>query len=171
MTQDELKLLNDLVKIGFPVLGTIAGAVLGAFSTYLITGLNHRNDSVKDRAKRRYDLVLQAANDIAEFEHLIGTYATAVSNKVQGLEGGIDFDEAREAIVNKNQPLRRARMTLKLLGLTEAAAHLEEYLNSTREVVRRGPYLDRDRVAELAKVIVRGPVKVYESLAKELALA
>lgn len=169
MDKDELQLLSDAVKIGFPVFGTIAGAIFGGISTYFLTKLNHRNENSKDTARRRYDLVMQTANDVAEFEHVIGTYATAVSNKVRGLPASMDFEAARSAVTNKNQPLRRARMALKVLGLKDAEAHLEEYLDFTREVVTRGPLLEPERASELAKIIVRGPVKFYECLAKEIA--
>jgi anthranilate/para-aminobenzoate synthase component I len=167
VTSEEIKLLDDLGKIGIPVLGTVLGAVVGALSTFLVTRLNHRNEAAKDRARRRHELLVQCANDIAEFEHLIGTYATAVSNKVQGLEGGINLDDAREAVITKNHPLRRARMSLRLLGFAQASAQFEEYIELTREVIRRGPYLEKQRASELAKAIVRGPVKVYDALAAE----
>ena len=167
MTNEEVQLFNDLVKVGFPVVGTILGGVVGAASTYLVTRLNHSNDRTKETAKKRLELVLQAANDVAEFEHLVGTYATAVSNHVQGFEGAIDIEAALQAIVNRNQPLRRARMTLKILGLKEAEMHLEEYVEITREVVSKGPYLKMPRVSELAKIIAKGPVKFYSTLASE----
>jgi hypothetical protein len=167
MTNEEVQLLNDLVKVGVPVIGTVLGGVLGAVSTYFVTRLNHSNDRDKETTKKRLELVLQAANDVAEFEHLIGTYATAVSNHVQGLEGAIDMEEARQAILTRNQPLRRARMTLKILGLKDAEAHLEEYVELTREVITKGPYLKMPRVSELAKTITRGPVQFYSALASE----
>lgn len=167
MTNEEIQLLNDLVKVGFPVVGTILGGVVGAASTYLIARLNHSNDRAKETARKRLDLVLQAANDVAEFEHLIGTYATAVSNHVQRLKGSIDMEEARQAIINRNQPLRRARMTLKILGLKEAEVHLEEYVELTREVISKGPHLEMPRASELAKIITKGPVKFYSALAYE----
>jgi len=114
MTNEEIQLFSDIVKVGFPVMGTLLGGVIGATSTYFITKLNHKKESNKEAMQKRYELVLQAANDIAEFEHLIGTYATAVSNHVQKLEGAIDMEDARYKLLNNNQPLRRARMTLKL---------------------------------------------------------
>lgn len=167
MTNEEAQLLNDLVKVGVPVMGTVLGGVLGAVTTYFVTRLNHSNDRYKETTKKRLELVLQAANDVAEFEHLIGLYATAISNHVQGLEGSIDLEEARQAVVNRNQPLRRARMTLKILGIKDAEAHLEEYVELTREVLMKGPYLKMPRVSELAKIITRGPVQFYSALASE----
>lgn len=167
MTNEEVQLLNDLVKVGVPVMGTVLGGVLGAVSTYFVTRLNHSNDRDKETTKKRLELVLQAANDVAEFEHLIGTYVTAISNHVQGLKGAIDMEEARQAIVTRNQPLRRARMTLKILGLKDAEAHLEEYVELTREVIAKGPYLKMPRVSDLAKIITKGPVQFYSALASE----
>ena len=58
-------------------------------------------------------------------------------------------------------------MTLKILGLKEAEAHLEEYVELTREVISKGPYLEMPRVSELAKIITKGPVKFYSALASE----
>lgn len=169
MTNEEIQLFSDIVKVGFPVAGTLLGGVIGAVSTYFITRLNHQNDNNKEALRKRHELILQAANDIAEFEHLIGTYATAISNHVQGLKGAIDMEAARHELVNRNQPLRRARMAIKLLNLKEAEAHLEEYLAATREVVTKGPYLKAERISELAKIVTRGPVKFYEALSPELA--
>jgi gas vesicle protein len=169
MTEQEIQLYTDIVKVGFPVVGTILGGVIGALSTYLITKLNHSNEDRKEAIKRRHELVLSAAKDVTEFEHLIGTYATAVSNHVRKLEGAIDMESARLAIVNNNQALRRARMTLKILGLIESEKHLEEYIEVTREVIAYGPNIKPERISVLAKTITKGPVKFYESLAPELS--
>jgi len=179
MSNEELVLLSDFIKIGFPVLGTVAGTILGGFSTYLITRLNHQNEKSKEIARRRLELIMQTANDVTEFENLIGIYAVALSNKVRELDGGIDFEEAKNALMNKAQPLRRARMSLKVLGLKEAEIHLEEYLDLTREIVKRGPDIEREkvlgpveckRVCDLAKIIARGPIRFYECLSREIAI-
>ena len=169
MTNEEIQLFSDIVKVGFPVAGTLLGGVIGALSTYFITRLNHQNENSKEALRKRHELILQAANDVTEFEHLIGTYATAISNHVQGLDGAIDMEAARHEVINRNQPLRRARMVLKLLNLKEAESHLEEYLVATREVVAKGPNLKAERISELAKVVTRGPVQFYESLSPELS--
>ncbi|MBC3832196.1 hypothetical protein H8K33_11790 [Undibacterium amnicola] len=170
MTPAETQLLSDAVKIGFPVLGTIAGTIIGGVSTYLLSKLGHKHDSKKELSKRRFDLLMQTANDVTEFEHLIGTYATEVSNKVQGLKGAVDFEEAKSNIYKNNQPLRRARMALKVLGLKEAEISLEKYIEITRELIRFGPNLSKERASELAKKIVLGPVEFYEALSKELSI-
>jgi len=78
------------------------------------------------------------------------------------------MDTARQAIVNNNQSLRRARMTLKILGLSDAEKHLEEYIEVTREVISYGPNIKPERISDIAKIITKGPVKFYESLAPEL---
>jgi hypothetical protein len=170
MNQLEIQLLADAVKIGIPVFGTIAGTLIGGISTYWVTKLSHSQDDKKELSKRRFELLMQTANDVTEFEQVIGTYASAVSNKVQELKGGIDFEEARLNILTKHHPLRRARMSLKVLGLKEAELNLEKYLELTREVIRIGPNLAKDRAKELAKLIAVGPVDFYESLAKEVSL-
>ncbi|WP_323954808.1 hypothetical protein [Aeromonas caviae] len=169
MTQEEIQLYTDIVKVGFPIMGTVLGGVIGALSTYFITKLNHSNEDRKDAMRRRQELIIEAARDITEFEHLIGTYATAVSNHVRNLDGGIDMDAARKAIVNNNQALRRARMTLKVLGLSKAEGYLEEYIEVTREIIAYGPNIKPERIAVILKVITKGPVDFYESLAPELA--
>lgn len=170
MPPEEIQLLTDAVKIGFPVIGTIVGTLIGGVSTYFITRINHRHDASKELAKRRFELMIQTANDVTEFENLVGRYATELSNKIQGLAGALDFEEARKNIYTKNQPLRRARMSLKVLGLKEAEANLEKYVEVTREVIRYGPNLSKERASELAKQIVIGPIEFYESLAKEISL-
>lgn len=170
MNSEELQFFSDAVKIGFPVLGTVFGAVVGAVATYFVTKLNHQKEESKESARRRYELLIQTATDITDFEHRIGKYSSAVSNKVQGLAGAIDFEEARLDVVKNNHPLRRARMSLKLLGLKDSEKHLEDYLVLTREVIRFGPNLTAARASELSKLIVVGPVKFYESLAQELAV-
>lgn len=169
MTSQEIQLLSDTVKVGFPILGTLLGGVIGALSTYFITRLNHTNENHKEALRKRHELILKAANEIAEFENLIGTYAFAISTHVQGLGGKIDIEEARQNLIKQNQPLRRARMILKLLDLKEAEKHLEEYLEYTREVIAYGPNLKPERASQLAKIVTRGPVSFYESLAPELS--
>ena len=37
MTQEEIQLYTDIVKVGFPIMGTVLGGVIGALSTYFIT--------------------------------------------------------------------------------------------------------------------------------------
>jgi gas vesicle protein len=171
MTNEEIQLYNDIVKVGFPVLGAFLGGLIGALSTFIITKLNHGNENRKEAIKKRHELVLQAATNITEFEHLIGTYATAVSNHIRKLDGSIDMDAAKRALVNNNQSLRKARMTLKVLGLTKSEELLEEYIEYTREVIAYGPNLKAERISELAKIITKGPVKFYESLAPELSVS
>lgn len=170
MTPQEVQLFADAVKIGFPVIGTIAGTIIGGVSTYALAKLGHRYDSQKELTKRRFELLMQAANDVTEFEHLIGSYATAVSNKVQGLKSALDYDAAKANILNNNQPIRRARMTLKILDLPEAEAKLEQYIELTREVMKSGTSLSKERASELTKAIVIGPVEFYKALAREMAL-
>lgn len=171
MTSEEIQLLADAVKIGVPVVGTIAGTLIGGISTYLITRLTHRHDVSKELAKRRFELLIQTANDVTEFENLVGGYATEVSNKVQGFAGVLNFEKARENIFTKHQSLRRARMSLKVLGLKEAEENLEKYVELTREVIRHGTNLSKERASELSKKIVIGPTEFYESLAKEISLS
>ena len=152
-------------------MGTLLGGVIGTLSTVLITRLNHGNDHKKEAIKRRHDLVLQTAMDITEFEHLAGTYTTALSNKIKGLDisKSIDIDAAKREVVNRNQSLRRARMTLKILGLTGPEEKLEQYIEATREVIAFGPNLSATRITELAKIITRGPIEFYKALAPELS--
>lgn len=169
MTHEEIQLLSDTIKLGFPILGTLLGGVIGALTTFLITRTNHRNDRAKDELKKRYELILQAATDITDFEHLAGKYATAISNQVQGVKSAIDVESARHEIANQNQPLRRARMVLKLLNLKEAETHLEAYIEAVREVNQKGPNLKPEKAIELTRIITRGPVQFYESLAPELS--
>jgi hypothetical protein len=170
MNPQELLLFSDAIKIGFPVLGTIVGALIGGLTTYFLTKHNNINELKKEKSKRRFEMLAQTANDVAEFEFLIGSYATEVSNKIQGLKGAVNFEEARANVYTKNQPLRRARMTLKLLGLSDAEQHLESYLDITREVIKFGPNLTKERASELAKTIVAGPVLFYSSLAREFSM-
>lgn len=169
MTNEEIQFYSDLVKVGLPILGTILGGLIGALSTFFITKLNHGNENRKEIIKKRHDLILKAANDITEFEHLIGTYTTALSNQIRGLpaNGTIDINAARSEIVNRNQPLRRARMTLKILGLTDPEKKLEQYIDVTREVISYGPNLSAERISELAKIITKGSVDFYKALAPE----
>lgn len=56
MTQEEIQLYTDIVKVGFPIMGTVLGGVIGALSTYFITKLNHSNEDRKDAMRRRQEL-------------------------------------------------------------------------------------------------------------------
>jgi len=168
MTPQEIQLLSDSVKIGFPVLGTIVGASIGAISTYFLTKINHRYEYKKELSKRRFDLIIQTATDVTEFEHILGIYATTVSNKIQGFKLAVDFDEAKLNAYSKNQSIRRARMTLKILGLTEAEQKLEKYLILTREMMRFNVNLSKERATELARQISTGPAEFYAALSEEI---
>jgi gas vesicle protein len=169
MTSEEIQLYTDVVKVGFPVAGTLLGGVIGALSTYFITRLNHGNEGKKEALKKRHELILQAAKDVTEFEHLIGTYTTAASNHIRKLDSSIDMSQAKHNLLNNNQVLRRARMTLKILGLAEAKSKLEIYIEVTRELIAYGPNLAPERISELAKIITKGPVSFYESLSPEFS--
>ena len=171
MASEEIQLYNDIVKIGFPVLGTVLGGVIGAFSTYFITKLNHGNENKKEAIKKRHELILQTANDVTEFEHLIGVYVRALSKYIKNHEDSTDFEAAEQLFINRHQPLRRARMTLKVLGLSASESLLEEYIEITREILAKGKNLTTEKLTELAKTTSRGPIKFYESLASELSIS
>jgi len=171
MTNEEIQLYNDIVKVGFPVMGTLLGGVIGAFSTFFVTKLNHGNENKKEAINKRHELVFQAASDITEFEHLIGVYATALSNDIRKFEDSIDSVTAKHEVFNRNQSLRRARMTLKVLGLSKSEVLLDEYLVLTREVMANGTNLTAKRSSELARVISKGPVEFYKSLEPELSVS
>lgn len=168
MTPQEIQLLSDAVKIGFPVIGTVAGAIIGGVSTYFIAKINHRYDALKDSRNKRLELIMQVANDATEFEHVSGIYATAISNRAQGLKVAVDFAEAQSNVHQKSQSLRRARMALKILGLKKAEEELEKYIQLTREIARNHATLPKERIIELAKTISRGPTEFYTAIAKEI---
>jgi hypothetical protein len=163
---EQIALFSDVVKIGFPVIGTMFGAVIGAFSTYLITRLNQTHDSKKEYAKRRYEMLTQTANDVTEFEHLICCYTSEAVSCINGRKRDNELHATREALMKNNIPLRRARMSLKLLGLVTAEALLEEYIELTREVVKGGTTISKERIDVLAAQIVVGPTKFYASLSE-----
>ncbi|MFM0000192.1 hypothetical protein PQR57_04090 [Paraburkholderia dipogonis] len=168
MTPQEIQLLSDSVKIGIPVIGTIAGAAVGAISTYFLTRITHRHEHKEEFSKRKFDLIMQTATDVTEFEHIMGVYTTAVSNKIQGFKLSVDFDEAKSNAHNKSQSIRRARMALKILGLTEAEQELEKYIVLTREVMRFSVNLSKERATELTRQIGVGPSGFYVALSKEI---
>lgn len=167
MEPTEIELYSDAVKIGFPVLGTVLGAIIGGVSTYFLAKLNHKNNSKVESQKRRIDLLMTIASDVSEFEHLVGQYATAVSNEVRGAPNPLDVEECRLALSKENIHVRKVRVNLKLLGLAKAEALLEEYLELTRELIRKGTRIEADKVSDMAKKIARGPVKFYEELGSE----
>lgn len=167
MSPEQTALVSDAIKIGFPVLGTMFGVLIGGLSTYIMSRVNRKHDVAKERSKRRLDLLLQAANDVTEFEHIIGRYAAEVSNIVHGKRSGDALKDALQLVMNNNQPLRRARMTLKLLGLADSDSHLEAYIELTREVVKYGTTISKERIREVLPIIAAGPVNFYASLSYE----
>ncbi|MEZ9259952.1 hypothetical protein AB4125_20525 [Vibrio splendidus] len=171
MTNEELQLYNDLVKVGFPVLGTLFGGAIGALSTYFITKLNHNNDNNKENIKKRHELVMKAAHDITEFEHLFAIYSAALANYLRNPSDDKAVKEAKGNAFNSNHTLRRARMTLKVLGLHESEKFLEEYIELTREVLGYGVNLTLERAGDLSVKISKGPVEFYKSLSSELVMS
>ena len=170
MTQDEYMLISDAIKIGFPILGTMFGAIVGAISAYFVTTRGYKHDLNKLAEQRRHELITETCQGVAEFEHLIATYSLAVTNHVRKLPNEIDMESARQGVIAHNKSMRLARANLKILGLKEAEKHLEEYLEVAREVMRKALYLDPDRAVELNKIITRGPVKFYEALSGQIFL-
>ncbi|TMP85987.1 hypothetical protein CWC05_15400 [Pseudoalteromonas ruthenica] len=170
MTDEEIQLYNDIVKIGLPVLGTVVGGIIGALSTFFITRLNHNNENKKEARRKRHELVLQTANDVAEYEHLTSNYVTALGKYIYNNDHTIDIKAAEKEFVSNNKPLRRARMNLKILGLNDSEILFEEYVEVTRKIYTKSVCIDAEELSKLARITSRGPVKFYESLSSELSI-
>jgi len=168
--QETIQLLSDTVKIGFPVLGTILGAIIGALSTYFLTKLNHNNQVEKEKREWRLNLLMQIASDVTEFEHNAGQYIASLSNTLRGA-GTVtaSYDDCKQALSNQSKMLRKARANLKLIGLLNEDKLLEEYVSLVRESHSKGTNLKPTRASELAELISPGPVKFYEALSNHIA--
>ncbi|OEE91010.1 hypothetical protein [Vibrio crassostreae] len=164
MTNEEIQLYNDIVKSGFPVLGTLCGGLVGAASTYLLTKLNNDNDEKKDAQKLRNDLLMKTANDVAEFEHLMAIYTTTLANYLREQVDDGSLKTAYLNSFNSNLTLRKARMNLHILGMEASLELLEGYVEATREVLAYGKRLDIKRAIELNQKISKGPILFYQSL-------
>jgi hypothetical protein len=167
MNSEEITLISDAIKLGFPILGTLLGGIIGGLTAFFLARLNHKNEKLKDLNNKRINLLIQAATDITEFEDLIGAFATCVANEVVGNSDKARLEETRLAVKQGNLPLRRARMTLKVLGLKEANDKLEVYIEFAREVMSNSVNLEKSRALELNKFITRGPVDFYQCLSNE----
>lgn len=80
------------------------------------------------------------------------------------------MDEAKANAHNNTKALRRARMSLKVLGLKSAEKKLGAYIELTRELVQMGSSSNKQRATELSDLIVIGPVAFYEELSYELEI-
>lgn len=168
--QETVQLINDAIKIGFPVLGTVFGAILGALSTYFLTKLNHKKQVEKEQREWRLNLLMQIASDVTEFEHEAGLYIASVSNELRGVKGPTErHEEFRKSLSNQSKLLRKARANLKLLGLSRENRILEEYVSLVREAHSKGVNLKVERASELAELISPGPVVFYEALSEHIS--
>ena len=168
--QETIQLLNDVVKIGFAVAGTIFGAIIGALSTYFLTKLNHKNQASKEKREWRLNLIMQIASDVTEFEHVAGLYVASLSNKLRKVEAvTTSYDDCKQALSNQSKLLRKARANLKLIGLSKEDKLLEEYVSLVRESHSKGTNLKPERASELAELISPGPTAFYESLSSHIA--
>ena len=169
MDAQETQLLSDLVKIGFPVLGTIFGAIVGALSTYFLTKLNQKNQYAKEKREWYLNLIMQVASDVTEFEHVAGLYVASLSNKIRGSEAATaSYDECKLALSNQSKLLRKARANLKILGLGQEDKLLEQYVSLVRESHSKGTNLNAKRASELAVLIPPGPIAFYEALSNQI---
>ncbi|MEW6163485.1 MAG: hypothetical protein AB1642_00340 [Pseudomonadota bacterium] len=166
---ETVQLLSDAVKIGFPVLGTVLGAVIGALSTYFLTKQSHKNQVEKDLREWRLNLITQIASDVTEFEHVAGLYIASLANKQRGIEAGnSSYEECRQQVSNQSKALRKARANLKMIGLLHEDRLLEEYVALVRESHGKGTNLKRERATELVELISPGPIKFYEALSSHI---
>jgi hypothetical protein len=168
MTPQELALISDAVKIGFPILGTMFGAIVGGVSAFIVTRQSNKNERRNLADIRKYELLTQACQGVVEFEHLVAMFTTAITNRVLDRVVQYDIEEARLNLAKQNSSLRLARAKLKLLGLADAELLLEEYIEASREVVRNGTNLSPQRASELNALISKGPVKFYDALSKHI---
>jgi hypothetical protein len=167
MEQSQVQLLSDAVKIGFPVLGTISGALIGGISTYFITRLKFENEYKKETIKRNQDLLIQIVMQVTEFEHVAGMYTANVTNTIKGNTDPMDTKISKEELRKNHHALRKARASLRVLGLEEELRLLEEYIELTREVFRYETGLTDERASKLLDVIARGPEKFYSAISNK----
>lgn len=169
MESSEIELYSDLVKIGLPILGTLIGGVVGALSTWHLAKLNHDRVFEKEKFQQRISIILKVSDDVAEFEHLAGRYASALSNEIRGAPNVLNLEDCKSALSDNHIHIRKARVNLKLLGLKKAEKSLEEYIELTRDVYSQGMHFDSTRISDITNQIVRGPIKFYEALGEEMA--
>jgi hypothetical protein len=163
------QILSDTIKIGFPVIGTIFGAIVGALSTYFVTRLNLKNQDTKQKKEWRLNLIMHIASDVIEFEHVAGLYIASLSNKVRGvINTSIDYKQCEAALLTQSIPLRKARANLKILGLIQEDKLLEEYATLVKEPLNKGLNLSPERILELVSLITPGPVAFYKALSTQV---
>ena len=167
MTQEEIQLYTDIVKSGFPVLGTLFGSVIGAASTYFLTKLNNKNNNKQETQRARNELLMKTANNVADFEHLMTTYTTtliALSRKKVCIN---EWSVAERNLNNGYKSLRKAKMALNILGMKKSLALLESYLSFTEEILVFGMEISSESGDELAQKMSNELASFYQSLSIE----
>ena len=74
MTTLELEVLQDFVKIGLPIIGTILGATIGAIATYKVTKLSHEKELGKEILVRRMNLIEEIGEEFAKFTDVVAKH-------------------------------------------------------------------------------------------------
>ncbi|RZP61176.1 hypothetical protein [Vibrio vulnificus] len=143
----ELDVIDNAIKIGFPVLGTVLGAVIGAVGTYFMTKLKHTEELKKEVLSRRMVLVEEIAEDYSTFSDVIAKLWAESKLQHEEQDKGLPLSEIIESnlatiaqMLHDSQPkLKRVESRLLVLGIDDAYSGLLAYIQEVerfRECIR-----------------------------------
>lgn len=70
----DIEIINDAIKIGVPVLGTVVGTIIGTLGTYLVTKLQYSRQLSLQFGERYMDSLESVANTFSELVDLAGKH-------------------------------------------------------------------------------------------------
>ena len=137
MTTLELEVLQDFVKIGLPIIGTILGATIGAIATYKVTKLSHEKELGKEILVRRMNLIEEIGEEFAKFTDVVAKhYAESelehsykIKNEAVPDLVNLNLETIAQMLHDTQPKLKRIESRLLILGLESAYQAILKYVN------------------------------------------
>lgn len=176
MPASYLDVVQDAIKIGFPVVGTVFGAMIGAIGTYFVTKLRHANEIEKDVLDRRMTLVEEIAEDFALIADVVGKHwaeskleHTCRIQNVPTPELVKNNLERIAQMLHDAQPkLKRIESRLLVLGIDDAyetlLAYMKEVERFRRDVAIDAPPLPQGGFDGYSESLGKHEIAFYKKL-------
>ena len=122
-----LDIIDTAVKVGL-------GALIGGFSTYYISRLNHDKEMEKDRLRRKREVLEKITEKLDCFAHQVRNYWALLADWHTLSESEADrsdleqkIKQGEDALYNAFHDLTSAESSLLLLGEKQASTALTNY--------------------------------------------
>jgi hypothetical protein len=180
VSKEELEILSDAIKIGFPILGTILGALIGAVSSFIVTRLKNNEEIKKDILARKLGIIEDVSEDFAVFTDVIAKlYAESKLQHETIINQGFAEDVVAKNIATIAQMLHDCQPRLKkmesrllILGVHDACGALTDYLKEVEKFRDKiASIMSSEEFLEFYKSLGNLETKFYSELSKKYSIA